>query len=187
MVKTNAATRKKTSDDLTQPIIQAIRPIPNFPRQGILFRDITPLLANPKLLRLTIDLMAAPFIKLKPECVVGIESRGFLLASAIAYHLNCGVVPIRKKGKLPAATYAESYDLEYGQDTLEIHQDAFKKGRRVLIVDDVIATGGTALAAARLAQKAKGQVLGFSFLIELAALSGRQKLDHQKIHALIRY
>ncbi len=161
--------------------------VPDFPKKGIVFKDITPMLADPKAFAAAIDQMAEPFAGAGITIVAGIESRGFLLATPIAYYLKAGVVPIRKKGKLPRKTHSASYDLEYGQDTIEAHADAFPKGSKVLLVDDVLATGGTAKAACELIAKAGGQVHGAAFLIELGFLSGRAKLPGQKIHSLVTY
>ncbi len=161
--------------------------VPDFPKKGIVFKDITPLLADAKAFAATIDQMAAPFKELGIGVVAGIESRGFLLATPIAYSLGAGVVPIRKKGKLPRKTHTASYDLEYGQDSIEAHVDAFPRGTKVLLVDDVLATGGTAKAACELLGKLGGEVVGLSFLIELAFLRGRDKLPGQQIRSLITY
>lgn len=161
--------------------------VPDFPKKGIVFKDITPLLADPGAFASVIDRLAEPFAAAGVQVVAGIESRGFLLATAIAYRLKAGVVPIRKKGKLPRKTHSASYDLEYGQDTLEAHQDAFPAGAKVLLVDDVLATGGTAAAACQLLAKLKGNVVGLAFLIELGFLNGRAKLAGQRIQSLITY
>jgi len=161
--------------------------VPDFPKKGIVFKDITPLLADSKAFAAAIDQMAEPFVGKGITMVAGIESRGFLLATPIAYYLKAGVVPIRKKGKLPRKTHSASYALEYGQDSIEAHADAFKPGEKVLLVDDVLATGGTAKAACELIGKAGGQVHGVSFLIELGFLGGRAKLPGQKIHSLVTY
>jgi adenine phosphoribosyltransferase len=161
--------------------------VPDFPKKGIVFKDITPLLADAKAFAATIDQMAEPFVGQGITTVAGIESRGFLLATPIAYRLGAGVVPIRKKGKLPRQTHSASYDLEYGQDSIEAHTDAFPKGGKVLLVDDVLATGGTARAACELIGKAGGKVQGVCFLIELGFLKGRVKLPGQQIHSLVTY
>lgn len=153
-----------------------IREIPDFPKPGILFRDITPLLQDPEGMRASIDLMAEQVSAYQPDCIVGIESRGFIFGMPLAYKLGLGFIPVRKPGKLPAAVHQVSYDLEYGQDQIEIHQDALNASQRPLIVDDLLATGGTAAAAAKLIQKTGATIAGFSFLIELTALNGRQKL-----------
>ena len=164
-----------------------IREIPDFPKPGILFYDITTLLADSRGFRDTIDALAAPFMGEDIDQVIGIESRGFILGAAVAAQLGCGFVPIRKPGKLPAQTHKESYSLEYGNDALEIHHDACETQKRILIVDDVLATGGTAKAAAGLARKAGGNVVGISFLIELDFLNGRTKLPGENIHSVLHY
>jgi adenine phosphoribosyltransferase len=164
-----------------------IREVPDFPKPGILFYDITTLLLDPLALRMTVDRFVWQFAGQRIDRVVGIESRGFLFAPILAYHLNAGFVPVRKPGKLPAATLAEGYDLEYGQDRIEMHRDAIGPGHRVLIVDDVIATGGTARAAAKLVEQAGGEVAGFGFIIELEFLAGREKLAGYDVKSLIRY
>lgn len=153
-----------------------IRDIPDFPKPGIMFRDITTLLRDPAGLRYTIDRLGANCSNLSPDYVVGMESRGFIFGTVLAYQLGCGFIPVRKPGKLPAAVYAAEYDLEYGKDRLELHQDGMSPGSRVLIVDDLIATGGTANATADLVQQAGCQLVGFAFIIELKALGGRDRL-----------
>ncbi|HEX4955930.1 MAG TPA: adenine phosphoribosyltransferase [Thermoanaerobaculia bacterium] len=164
-----------------------IREVPDFPKPGILFYDITTLLADPLALRMTIDRFTWQFAHLQIDRVVGIESRGFFFAPSLAYSLNAGFVPVRKPGKLPAATLAAGYELEYGKDQIEMHQDAVGEGHRVLIVDDVIATGGTARAAANLVEQAGGTVVGFGFVVELSFLAGRDKLGPYEVTSLIRY
>ncbi|MBI5631125.1 MAG: adenine phosphoribosyltransferase [Elusimicrobia bacterium] len=164
-----------------------IQDVPDFPKKGIIFKDITPMLADPQAFASAIDRMAEPFLGRGIRIVAGIESRGFLLATPIAYRLGAGVVPIRKKGKLPRRTHSASYDLEYGQDHIEAHADAFAAGTKVLIVDDVLATGGTAAAACELIEKMGGALEGIAFLIELGFLSGRRKLPGRKIHSLLAY
>ena len=166
-----------------------IRDIPDFPQPGILFRDITTLLNNPQGLRGTIDLLAekCQSANLVPDYVVGMESRGFIFATPLAYRLNAGFVPVRKPGKLPAPVYSVAYDLEYGTDSLEIHQDAIAPGSNVLIVDDLLATGGTALATVKLLNKIEAQIIGCAFVIELRALKGREKLSDISIINLIEY
>lgn len=161
--------------------------VPDFPKKGIVFKDITPLLADPKGFAAVIDGLSEPYLGKGIEIVAGIESRGFLLATAMAYRLKAGVVPIRKKGKLPRKTFSATYDLEYGQDTLEAHQDAFPKGAKVLLVDDVLATGGTAQAACSLLKELGGQACGLAFLIELGFLHGRKKVPGHAVHSLITY
>lgn len=164
-----------------------IRHVPDFPKPGILFYDITTLLNDAKGFRDTVDALAAPYMGEDIDQVVGIESRGFIVGAAVANALGCGFVPIRKPGKLPSACLKESYNLEYGTDALEIHTDAMAKGARVLIVDDVLATGGTARAAADLVRKVGGNVIGLAFLIELDFLNGRAKLPGEPVYSVLRY
>lgn len=164
-----------------------IRDIPDFPKPGIIFKDITPLLSHPNALKAAINAMAEAFRDDQIDLVVGMESRGFIFGPPIAMALGCGFAPIRKPKKLPFDTLAESYDLEYGSDTLEIHTDAAKPGQRVLIVDDLIATGGTAEASGKLIEKLGATIAGYAFLIELTFLPGRQRLGNSKIHTLISY
>ena len=164
-----------------------IRHVPDFPKAGILFYDVTTLLRDPLGFRATIDSMATPFTGRGIELVVGIESRGFILGSAVADRLEAGFVPVRKLGKLPAATIRASYDLEYGSDTLEMHRDAIHPGQRILIIDDLLATGGTASATVDLVKQAGGQVEGISFLIELLELGGRGKLTGENVTAVLQY
>ena len=166
---------------------QMIRSVPDFPKPGINFFDITTLLKDPLGLQATIDAIATPYANTRVNIVVGIESRGFILGSAVAERLNAGFVPMRKPGKLPAKTIKESYDLEYGMDALEIHADAIDQGQRVLIVDDVLATGGTAAAAAELVKKLGGDLTGLAFLIELTFLNGKSKLNGESIFSVIQY
>lgn len=166
---------------------RAIREVPNFPKPGVGFKDITPVLLDPQLFRRAIELMAAPYRDARISRVVSIESRGFLLGAPIALQLGAGLVPIRKPGKLPAATQRVEYALEYGTDALEMHHDAIGKGHRVLVVDDVLATGGTAAAAAQLVEATGGAVVGFTFLIELDFLKGRQRLQGRRVEALLHY
>jgi adenine phosphoribosyltransferase len=164
-----------------------IREIPDFPKPGILFYDITTLLCDPKGFRDTIDALAAPYMGEDIDQVIGIESRGFILGAAVANALGCGFVPIRKPGKLPHKTHKESYNLEYGTDSLEIHEDACGDQQRILIVDDVLATGGTAKAAIDLARKAGGKIIGAAFLIELDFLNGRSKIAGEPVYSVLRY
>jgi len=164
-----------------------IRDVPDFPRPGILFRDVTPLLADPDGLRRAVEALAEPFRKAGVERVLGIESRGFLLGAPVALALGAGLVIVRKPGKLPWQTVSASYELEYGSDTVEMHVDAVTPGQRVLIVDDLIATGGTACAAVELARGAKADLLGCAFLIELSALGGRARLEVPIVHAVLEY
>jgi adenine phosphoribosyltransferase len=161
--------------------------IPNFPQPGIMFRDITPVLANSESFKAVIDGLATPFLNAKIDYVLGMESRGFILAAPVAQMLGCGFVPIRKPGKLPAPSYGVDYALEYGTDRLEMHQDAIAPGQRVLIVDDVIATGGTAAATAKLVQLAQAELVGFGFMIELDFINGRRSLPEVEIISLVHY
>jgi adenine phosphoribosyltransferase len=165
----------------------AIRNIPDFPKPGIQFKDITPVLQDARLFAGSIDLLTQNHLPGSIDAVVGIDARGFIFASAAAIRLKAGFVPIRKKGKLPFLTHEESYDLEYGSNTVAIHIDAVKPGSKVLLVDDLLATGGTAGAAIALLNKIGAQIVEASFLIELAFLNGRAKLDGVKIRSLIQY
>lgn len=164
-----------------------IRSVPDFPKAGILFYDITTLLRDPQGYRMTIDMLATPYTGRGIDTVVGIESRGFILGGAVAHRIGAGFVPIRKPGKLPAKALKETYDLEYGKDALEIHEDAVRPGQKVLIVDDVLATGGTAAAAAQLVRKLGGELQGMAFLIELLFLNGRQKIADQNVYSVLQY
>ncbi|RPH53246.1 adenine phosphoribosyltransferase [bacterium] len=164
-----------------------IREIPDFPKKGILFYDITTLLQHPLALRKTVDRFVWFFASRQIHKVVGIESRGFMFGPIVAYDLNAGFVPVRKPGKLPYETIRESYDLEYGTDSIEMHRDAIKPGEHVLIVDDLVATGGTALAAAKLVETLGGIVAGFGFIVELTFLDGRKKLAGYEVESLIQY
>jgi adenine phosphoribosyltransferase len=164
-----------------------IRHVPDFPKPGILFYDITTLLNDPQGFRDMIDALAGPYAERGVEQVVGIESRGFILGAAVANALNAGFVPIRKPGKLPSKTHREDYALEYGTDCLEIHCDAFAPGQKVLLVDDVLATGGTAKAASGLIRRIGGDLIGLSFLIELSFLGGRAKLTDEAVFSVLQY
>jgi adenine phosphoribosyltransferase len=164
-----------------------IRDVPDFPKAGILFRDVTPLLLDPEALAGAIDAMTEPYRNLRIDRVLGIESRGFILGAPVALSLGVGFGLVRKAGKLPYQIHQVSYDLEYGTDTVEMHVDTVEDGQRVLIVDDLLATGGTAAAAVKLARLAGAEVIGCSFLIELSALDGRKLLDVDPIHTVIRY
>jgi adenine phosphoribosyltransferase len=166
---------------------QKIRHVPDFPKPGILFYDITTLLRDPEGFRLAIDALSLPYEGRGIDLVVGIESRGFILGGAVADRIGAGFVPIRKLGKLPATAVRVTYDLEYGSDSLEMHEDAIGRGQRVLIVDDLLATGGTARAAVDLVRKVGGTVEGVAFLIELVELDGRKKLEGEQILALLKY
>lgn len=167
-------------------IEEFIRTIPNFPKEGISYKDITPLLQNPQALDFCVKKFAEK-INTEVDVIVGIESRGYFFATLLAKHFNAGFVPIRKKGKLPYKTLQETYDLEYGQDILEIHEDAIKSGQKVLIHDDVLATGGTAKAACNLVERLGGEIIQCNFLIELSFLDGRKKLTPNKVNSLITY
>lgn len=164
-----------------------IRDIPDFPTKGILFRDITPLLQDGPTFHRAIRVLAARHQGRRPSAIVAIESRGLIVGAALAYELGVGVVPVRKKGKLPHKTYRASYTLEYGQDTLEIHQDALAAGDRVLLVDDLLATGGTMGATIELIQQCGAQILELAFLIELTGLQGRQRLAPHPVLSLVQY
>jgi adenine phosphoribosyltransferase len=170
-------------DDLAR----TIRSVPDFPKPGIVFRDITTLLKDPASLRRAADAIAARYEHDRIAKVACVESRGFILGSIVAYRLGAGFVPIRKPGKLPAATLRETYALEYGTDAVEVHTDAVSPGERVLVHDDLLATGGTAAAACALVERLGGTVVGVSFLIELAFLKGRDRLPARTIHSLITY
>jgi adenine phosphoribosyltransferase len=162
-----------------------VRDVPDFPTPGILFRDITPLLASPLAFQYAIHEMGRPFRDARPQKVFGIEARGFMFGAALARELRVGFVPLRKSGKLPRETLKIHYGLEYGKDSLEIHRDACAPGERVLIVDDVLATGGTADAASRLSDQLGADVVGLSFLIELGALGGRSRLPNRNVHSVL--
>jgi adenine phosphoribosyltransferase len=166
---------------------KTIRDIPDFPKKGIIFKDITTLLKDKKALKATIDVLARKFAGTKVKYVVGIESRGFIFGTALAYKLGVGFIPVRKKGKLPAKVRSVTYDLEYGSDTLEIHQDALKKGDRVLIIDDLLATGGTVSAVAKLVSGSGARIAGIGFVIELSFLNGRDKLKGYPVFSIVQY
>ena len=164
-----------------------IRDIPDWPKKGILFRDITPLLADPQAFPATIDALCAPFQQAGVEYVAAVEARGFIFGAAAAARLGAGFIPIRKKGKLPWKTETASYELEYGVDSIEMHRDDIPRGAKVLMVDDLLATGGTMQAACELIEKVGAEVVAIAFVIELAELKGRERLKPHKIHALISY
>jgi adenine phosphoribosyltransferase len=166
---------------------RAVRDVPDFPIKGILFKDITPILQDGKLLRAAVDALADRHEGKRVDAVVGIDARGFIFAGAVAYKLGVGMIPVRKKGKLPYQTVVTSYTLEYGSETSEMHVDAVKKGDRVIIVDDLLATGGTAMAAATLVKKLGGTVAEMDFLIELTFLNGRERLKDFPLFSVIRY
>ncbi len=172
-----------TMDDLKA----RIRHVPDFPKAGILFYDITTLLQDPAGFRAAVDSLAAPFVGQGIDLVVGIESRGFIFGSAVADRIGAGFAPVRKPGKLPSSTMKATYALEYGTDTLEIHDDAVRAGQRVLIVDDLLATGGTANAASSLVRRLGGDIHAIAFLIELVALGGRQRLNGERLHSVLTY
>jgi adenine phosphoribosyltransferase len=164
-----------------------IREVPDWPKPGILFYDITTLLKDPKALRMTVDRFVWLYCGEQVDKVVGMESRGFMFGPIVAYDLNAGFVPVRKPGKLPATTIEQSYELEYGTDRLQMHEDAIEPGERVLIVDDLVATGGTAAATAKLIQQRGGNVVGMGFIIELTFLEPRKKLPDYRLESLIQY
>ncbi|UCC22625.1 MAG: adenine phosphoribosyltransferase [Planctomycetota bacterium] len=164
-----------------------IRSIPDWPKKGILFRDITPLLAAPEAFAAAIDALCAGFTEADIDYVAAVEARGFIFGAAVARKFHVGFVPIRKKGKLPFETESITYDLEYGTDTLEVHRDAVKKGAGVLMVDDLLATGGTMAASCKLIEKIGGRIVGISFLIELSELAGREKLSGYNVKTVISY
>lgn len=176
-----------TAGDLEARLKAIIRDVPDFPKKGIIFKDITPLLADPGAFSEMIRHFAAQFKGAGITKVLGIEARGFLLAAPIAIELGAGLIPVRKKGKLPYKTVAATYALEYGTDTLEMHEDAVKAGEKVLIVDDVLATGGTAAAVCALIEKLGGKVAGVAMMIELEFLKGRAKLGDRPLYSLIKY
>lgn len=176
----------ETEEESMSDLKSLIRDVPDFPKQGILFRDITPLLANGRAWRDLVEQIAERY-RNRIDIVLGVESRGFILGSAVAYALGCGFALVRKSGKLPTATFQASYDLEYGTDTLEIHQDAFPHHSRVLLIDDLLATGGTAQAAIKLAEKLQANIIEVAFLIELSFLRGRERLTPHEVFSFIQY
>jgi adenine phosphoribosyltransferase len=177
-----------TTASVTVPeLAKAIRNVPDFPKPGIQFKDITPLLADPRLYAGSIELLTQNFKPGSVDAIVGIDARGFIFAAAAALRLQCGFVPVRKKGKLPYQTFEESYDLEYGSNTMAVHTDALKKGSRVLLIDDLLATGGTAAAAANLMKQIGVEILEMNFVIELSFLEGRKRLTGYPIRSLIVY
>src|SRR3954463_15019283 len=180
-------TRRGDGTQLMDALKSKIRHVPDFPKAGILFYDITTLLRDPAGFRLAIDSVTTPFLDKAITLVVGIESRGFILGSAVADRIGAGFVPVRKLGKLPAQTIRATYDLEYGTDSLEMHRDAIEKGQKVLIVDDLLATGGTARATVDLVRQLGGDVVGVAFLIELVALNGRAKLQGENVRSVLQY
>ena len=169
-------------------MVDLIRDVPDFPKEGIVFKDITPMLADPASLALAVELVANPFRTKRIDVVVGAESRGFIFGTAVAQSLSAGFVPIRKPGKLPSRTHGVDYGLEYGTDRVEIHYDAIRPGQRVLLVDDLLATGGTMKACCELVETLEGNIVGATVLIELTALKGRERLGrHGNVHAVLRY
>ncbi len=171
----------------TIQLTEYIRDVPDFPKEGILFRDITPLLADKKAFAAAVEALAAPFAEVDIDYVAAVEARGFIFGSVVAKALEAGFIPIRKPGKLPYRTTSASYKLEYGTDTIEVHSDGVEPGSKVLMVDDLLATGGTMAAACRLMEKLQAKIVGLSFLIELTALGGREKLPNYRIHTVISY
>lgn len=171
-----------------EDVKEKIRAVPDFPKKGIIFRDITTGLKDAETLQVMVDYLCDQYKNCKIDYIAGIESRGFIFGMPMAYKLDCGFIPVRKPNKLPAETIKESYDLEYGSDSIEIHADAIEKGANVLVVDDLLATGGTAQAACKLVKKAGGNLVGAAFLIELEALNGRDKLtDCGKVVSMLKY
>ncbi|PCJ32128.1 MAG: adenine phosphoribosyltransferase [Gammaproteobacteria bacterium] len=164
-----------------------IRDIPDFPKKGIIYKDITPLLAHAESLQLAVTELAKPFLNLNITAVAGMEARGFIFGSLVAAELNVGFIPFRKPGKLPADVESVSYSLEYGEATLEVHRDAIKQGDKILLVDDLLATGGTAKASCQLVEKLGGDIVGCAFVIELSFLDGKKQLADTFVHSLIQY
>ena len=164
-----------------------IRDVPDFPQRGVVFKDLTPLLADPGAFAIVLDALVEPFVGHHVDKVVGIEARGFIFAAPVAHRLSAGLIPVRKPGKLPWRIEAAEYALEYGSGSLEIHADGLAKGERVLIIDDVLATGGTAAATAGLVERLGGKVIGLGFVIELGFLGGRRKLEGREVHSLLAY
>ena len=173
--------------DGIQDLLSHIRDVPNFPKEGIIFKDITPLLQNPRAFQLAVDLLSDTFVGKGIDVVVGAEARGFIIASPLAYKLGAGFVLVRKPGKLPWQKEQVSYQLEYGTDALEMHKDAIRPGMRVLVADDLLATGGTAEACASLVERLGGEVAGMAFFIELAFLKGRERLGRYPITSLLQF
>ncbi len=176
-----------TLPDLESLLRARVRDVPDYPKPGVVFRDITPLLADPMAFSAVVDAIVARYGRGSVDKVVGVEARGFILAAPVAYHFGAGFVPVRKVGKLPHTTFERAYDLEYGSATLEIHRDGLSPGERVLVVDDVLATGGTAAATVELIRQTGADVVGASFLIELEFLHGRQQLPGVDVEVLLTY
>jgi len=172
---------------MTLDLKKIIRNVPDFPKQGIVFRDIMPLVGDPIAFRAVVDEIIERFRDTAIEAVAAVEARGFIFGAAIAYQLGVGFVPVRKKGKLPFRTRRETYELEYGTDTIEVHEDALTRGQRVLLVDDLLATGGTIAACCRLVESLGAQVAGVAFVVELSFLKGREKLDGYRVLSLVDY
>lgn len=168
-------------------IKKTVREVPDYPKPGILFYDITPILKEPKVFNLVIDMFVNRYKNNLPDKILGIESRGFIFGMPLAYKLDLGFIPVRKKGKLPFKTFETSYDLEYGSATIEMHQDALNKGEKVLIIDDLLATGGTAAATVDLVKKFDAEVMSIDFVIELGFLNGREKLKDVSVNSLLVY
>ena len=185
--------RRQMGSDLGDPpytpeqLAALIDDVPDFPKKGILFKDITTLLKNPRAFKQSIDQLTDLVRSLSPGVVIGMESRGFIFAAPIAYQLNAGFVPVRKLGKLPGEVISAEYDLEYGTNTLELHRDAIESGARVLIVDDLLATGGTVSATIELVERLRGKVVAVAFLVELTALKGRDRLQDYEVISLIKF
>jgi adenine phosphoribosyltransferase len=182
----NEGTRQKPYED-HEWLKDFIRDIPDFPKKGVVFKDITPLLADKKAFTYTIDAIAFHFDRDEIDRVLGIEARGFMIAAPLSYRFTAGLIPVRKRGKLPWKVEVQEYELEYGMDQLEVHRDAIKQGDRILIVDDVLATGGTALATAMLTERCGGKVAGIATIMELTFLGGREKLKGYEVFSLISF
>lgn len=174
-------------EEVVARIKDLVRDVPDFPKAGVTFKDITPLLADPAAFRAVVEALADRFETLQVDKVIGVEARGFIIAAPVAYHLGAGFVPVRKKGKLPFTVHSDTYELEYGFDTLEVHTDSLREGERALVVDDVLATGGTAAATCRLVEKLGGSPVGFGCVLELGFLNGRDKLGPLEVEALVSY
>ncbi len=172
---------------MPEELKKSIREIPDFPKKGVLFYDITTLFSNARSFRRAMDMLVYRYIDWRPDIFVGIEARGFIVASALAYALNTGVAVVRKPGKLPFRTFKESYDLEYGSNEMEIHEDAIHPGQKVVVVDDLVATGGTMEAAGKLVERSGGEIMEMACIVELTFLPGREKLEKYKLHSLVTY
>lgn len=171
----------------TDALRAAVRDVPDFPKPGIIFKDITPILADPGLFKHCVHLMAETLGELKVDKIVGIDARGFIFGAALAHHLGVGFIPLRKKGKLPWKTHEQAYQLEYGEAVIELHQDAVIEGEKVLLVDDLLATGGTAFAAVQLLERLKADLVGIAVLVELTFLDGRGRLNNHPVHSILTY